>query len=67
MGKHSGEAISSVLDIDLTEKLHISEDLPKWGVADNASNMVRGLGMSILELYTCACHTQQLAIEVGEE
>ena len=63
MGRHGGENIASVLDVDLQQKLHLEEKMPKWGVSDNASNMVRGIGMSVLELYTCNCHTQQLAIE----
>ena len=53
VGRHSRENIASVLDADLQQKLHLEENMPKWGVSDNASNMVRGIGMSVLELYTC--------------
>ena len=60
--KHTGENIASVVDLDLTEKLELPTSLPMWGVADNASNMVKGLNLSIADLYTCLCHTQQLAI-----
>ena len=52
-----------MVDVDLKEKLRIEDHLPKWAVSDNASNMVRRVGLSILELYTCNCHTQQLAIQ----
>ena len=62
VGRHGGENIASVLDVDLQQKLHLEEKMPKWGVSDNASNMVRGIGMSVLELYTCNCHTQLLRI-----
>ena len=51
-----------MVDLDLTEKLELPTSLPMWGVADNASNMVKGLNLSIADLYTCLCHTQQLAI-----
>ena len=60
--KHTGENIAAVVDLDLTEKLELPTSLPMWGVADNASNMVKGLNLSIADLYTCLCHTQQLAI-----
>ena len=33
-----------------------------FGTSDNASNMVKGLGQSLLEMYGCNNHTQQLAI-----
>ena len=60
--KHTGENIQDVIDFDLEDKLDILEEIPKWGVSDNAKNMVKGIKRSILELYTCNCHTQQLAI-----
>ena len=60
--KHSGENIAHVVDVDLDDKLDIAANLPKWGVSDNASNMVKAINMSIVQLYTCNCHTQQLAI-----
>ena len=60
--KHSGENIAAVVDLDMTDKLDLPTSLPKWGVADNASNMVKGLNLSVADLYTCLCHTQQLAI-----
>ena len=31
-------------------------------VADNTSNMVKGLNLSVADIYTCCIHTQQLAI-----
>ena len=46
----------------MTDKLDLAESLPKWGVADNASNMVKGLNLSVADLYTCCIHTLQLAI-----
>ena len=47
----------------LQNKLNI--DLHTWplfATSDNASNMVKGLGLSTLEMYGCVNHTQQLAI-----
>ena len=67
MDKHTGENIQEVMDFDLEDKLKLPADIPKWGVADNASNMVKAINLSILELYTCCCHTQQLAINDAEE
>ena len=46
----------------MTDKLDLAESLPKWGVADNASNMVKGLNLSVADLYTCCIHALQLAI-----
>ena len=60
--KHTGENIAEVVDIDLSDKLDLDSKMPKWGVADNAANMVKALNSSIVDLYTCCCHTQQLAI-----
>ncbi len=60
--RHTGENIQEVVDMDIEVKLDIPPSLPKWGVSDNASNMVKALDLSITELYTCLCHTQQLAI-----
>ena len=60
--KHSGENIAEVVDIDLSDKLDLDSNMPKWGVADNASNMVKALNSSIVDLYTCCCHSQHLAI-----
>ena len=51
-----------MVDLDVQDKLDLPTSLPKWAVADNASNMVKGLNMSVADLYTCCCHTQQLAI-----
>ena len=48
--------------MDIEVKLEVSPTLPKWGVSDNASNMVKALNQSILELYRCLNHTQQLGI-----
>ena len=48
------------MDIEL--KLMVSASLPKWGVSDNASNIVKALNQSILELFRCLNHTQQLCI-----
>lgn len=31
-------------------------------MSDNASNMKKGVGSSMFDLYLCCCHTQQLAI-----
>ena len=50
--KHSGENIAQVVDMDMSEQLDLDTNLPKWGVADNASNMVKALNCSIVELYT---------------
>ena len=47
----------------LQNKLNI--DLHTWplfATSDNASNMVKGIGLSTLEMYGCVNHTQQLAI-----
>ena len=46
----------------LLEKLGLKDTLPMFGTSDNASNMVKGLGQSLLEMYGCNNHTQQLAI-----
>ena len=46
----------------MTDKLDLADSLPKWEVADNASNMVKGLNLSVADIYTCCIHTQQLAI-----
>jgi hypothetical protein len=46
----------------LLEKLGLRDTLPMFGTSDNASNMVKGLGQSLLEMYGCNNHTQQLAI-----
>ena len=51
-----------MLDFLVTEKLKLAAKLPKFGVSDNAANMKKGLGNSLLELYLCCCHTQQLAV-----
>ena len=40
----------------------LTYDLVKYCVADNASNMVKGLNLSVADLYTCCIHTLQLAI-----
>ena len=49
--------------MDIEVKLEVPPTLPKWGVSDNASsNMVKALNQSILELYRCLNHTQQLGI-----
>ena len=60
--KHTGENIAAVVDLDMEDKLDLPTSLPKWAVADNAANMVKGLNMSVADLYTCCCHAQQLAI-----
>ena len=60
--KHTGENIAAIIDLDVTDKLDLAESLPKWGVADNATNMVKGLNLSVADLYTCCIHTLQLAI-----
>ena len=51
-----------MLDFLVSEKLKLAANLPKFGVSDNAANMKKGLGSSLLELYLCCCHTQQLAV-----
>ena len=51
------------MDFDLGDRLEIDHAIPKFGTSDNASNMIKGINMSMVELYTCANHTQQLAIQ----
>ena len=60
--RHTGDNIQEALDMDIELKLKVSASLPKWGVSDNASNMVKALNQSILELFRCLNHTQQLGI-----
>lgn len=45
------------------DKLKLDSKIPKFGTSDNASNMIRAMNMSLVELYTCANHTQQLSIQ----
>ena len=49
--------------MDLEDSLNLDPNLPKWGTSDNASNMVKAINMSNVELYCCLNHTQQLAIQ----
>ena len=60
--RRTGENIPAISDLDMTDKLDLADSLPRWEVADNASNMVKGLNLSVADLYTCCIHTQQLAI-----
>lgn len=60
-GSHTGDAIKDFLE-DIVDKLAVSADIPMWGVADNASNMVKGLKHSTLDMYSCLNPTHQLAI-----
>lgn len=60
--EHSGEQIRRVMEEEMLEELGISKDLPKWTVADNASNMVKAVRISDMEDFHCLNHTQQLAI-----
>ena len=60
---HTGENIQQILEDLLVSKLHINlESWPLFATSDNASNMVKGIGLSALEMYACVNHTQQLAI-----
>jgi hypothetical protein len=60
---HTGQNIQVMLEDLLQNKLGIKLDtMPLFGTSDNASNMVRGLGLSMLAMYACVNHTQQVAI-----
>ena len=60
---HTGENIQEVIEDLLQNKLDINlQSWPLFATSDNASNMVRGLGLSMLEMYGCVNHTQQLGI-----
>ena len=59
--RHTGENIQEVVGMDVGDKLENPSSMLKWGVLDNASNMLKAINMSILELYTSLYHTQQLA------
>ena len=59
---HTGENIQEIEDM-LQYKLDINlQSWPLFATSDNASNMVRGLGLSMLEMYGFVNHTQQLGI-----
>ena len=60
--RNTGENIAAIIDPDVTDKLDLADSLPKWEVADNTSNMVKGLNLSVADIHTCCIHTQQLAI-----
>ena len=51
--RHTGANIQEVVDMDMADKMELEPALPKWGVSDNATNMVKAINMSIVELYTC--------------
>ena len=36
--------------------------LPMFATVDNAANMLRGIRLSMLDVYACVNHTQQLAV-----
>ena len=40
--QHTGEAVSEVLHYIISQKLRIAEELPKFAVSDNATNMKKG-------------------------
>ena len=47
----------------LEDKLGVDlNSLPMFATADNAANMMRGIRLSMLDVYACVNHTQQLAI-----
>ena len=47
--------IQDKLGVDLESK-------PLFETSDNAANMQKGIRLSMLEVYGCVCHWQQLAI-----
>ena len=60
---HTGENIQLALENLVENKLGIALDsLPLFATTDNAANMLRGVRLSMLEVYGCVCHWQQLAI-----
>jgi hypothetical protein len=61
--KHSGENIKEVLEGLLEDKLGMDlNSLPMFATVDNAANMIRGIRMSMLDVYACVNHTGQLAV-----
>ena len=60
--RHTGENVQEVVDMDIDLDLKVPTYLPKWGISDIASNVVKVMDLSILELYTGICHTQALAV-----
>ena len=61
--RHTGDRIQEVVDMDLEGGMDLDPEMPKWGTSDNASNMVKAINNSSVELYCCLNHTQQLAIK----
>jgi hypothetical protein len=60
---HTGENVQEKLEDLLQNKLNKDLDSgPLFATSDNASNMVKGLGLSALQMYGCVNHTQQLGI-----
>ena len=60
---HTGENIQMALERLVESKLGITLDsLPLFATTDNAANMLKGIRLSMLEVYGCVCHWQQLAI-----
>ena len=60
--EHKGDQIKDVLEKMVLDTLELSADLPLWGVSDNAANMLRAMRLSLLQIFSCLCHTQQLAV-----
>ena len=60
---HTGENIQVALEKLVEEKLGINmDDMPLFATTDNAANMLKGIKLSMLDVYGCVCHWQQLAI-----
>ena len=57
----TAENIVKVLETAIAD-WEIPKRLGTIMVTDNASNMVKGLNLSVADLYTCCIHTLQLAI-----
>ena len=61
--KHTGENIQEVLEGLLENKRVINlNSLPMFATVDNAANMLRCIRLSMLDVYACVNHTQQLAV-----
>ena len=51
---HTGENIQEMIEDLLHNKLDINlQSWPLFATSDNASNMVKGLGLSLLEMHGC--------------
>ena len=60
---HTGENIQAALESLIQDKLGVDlESKPLFATSDNAANMQKGIRLSMLEVYGCVCHWQQLAI-----